>query len=830
MRVLPSFSILLFCFAAQAQTPVATASVKTVPGTKIDVVATMPLPGLDVARAEIPLAIQTAGAKEIEQSGALDLSDFLNRRINGVHLNELQGNPFQPDVNFRGFTASPLLGTPQGISVYLDGVRQNQPFGDVVGWDLIPRNAIQSVTLVPGSDPVFGLNTLGGALVIQTKDGATNPGPALEILYGGSGRKSLAAEYGGGKSAGWNWFFAANAFHESGWRFDSPSDVRQAFARIVWKDFSFSLGYAYNTLTGNGTQDSRLLARDWKSVYTVPDTTANRSPYIALNWKRALNTAWLVHANANFRNIRSEVANGNLNGQSLSASVYQPSAADIAALRAAGYSGFPLSGANAANTPFPYWRCIAQGLQFQKTVEKCNAIDVYSKTAQLVYGLAGQVTRFSTRNRLTIGTAFDRGSVNFTQNTQFGYLNADRSVTGIRAWADGSTNSNGAPYDTRVNLHGTVPNFGLYAADSLRLGNGIHLSFSGRYNRNTVDNRDRIRPGAGPGSLTGLHRYSRFNPSAGATWSPYGTWSAYASFTRGSRAPTSIELGCADPADPCTLPNSLASDPPLKQVVTTTWEAGLRGAGEGRRYSWSIGAFRAENRDDILFVAALQTGSGYFKNFGRTRRRGVQANVDYTSGDATWHRLTSGVDYTFLDATYQSAETVDGAGNSTNDAALAGLPGTAGTIEIQPGNRIPLTPRHTAKVYAVWQPFIRLSFNGGFTAASKSYARGNENNLSRPDGKYYLSPGISPGYGTLNFLGKWQIARRFEVGVRLENALDRHYYTGAQLGSTGFTADGRYVARPFPVNSSGDYPLIHGTFFAPGAPRRAWVELRVKLN
>ena len=133
---------------------------------KVDVVAATPLAGTDLAIDQIAAPVQTATAADIANSGALDLGDFMNRRLNGVYLNEMQGNPFQPDVNFRGYTASPLLGTPEGISVYLDGVRQNQPFGDVVSWDLIPKNAISEITLVPGSDPLFGLNTLGGALSV----------------------------------------------------------------------------------------------------------------------------------------------------------------------------------------------------------------------------------------------------------------------------------------------------------------------------------------------------------------------------------------------------------------------------------------------------------------------------------------------------------------------------------------------------------------------------------------------------------------------------------------------------------------------------------------
>ena len=142
--------------------------------------------------------MQTATEAQIAESGALDLSDFLNRRLNGVYVNEVQGNPFQPDLNYRGYTASPLLGTPQGLSVYMDGVRLNQPFGDVVSWDLIPRVAIAEMTLVPGSNPLYGLNTLGGAVSIQTKDGLDNiAARQLELSGGSFGRGSVEFEHGG---------------------------------------------------------------------------------------------------------------------------------------------------------------------------------------------------------------------------------------------------------------------------------------------------------------------------------------------------------------------------------------------------------------------------------------------------------------------------------------------------------------------------------------------------------------------------------------------------------------------------------------------------------
>ena len=146
---------------------------------RVEVVAATPLPGTDMPLDEIPAPVQTASAHDLEQSGALDLSDLLNQRLSGIDVNQNQGNPYQPDINYRGYTASPLMGTPEGISVYMDGVRQNQPFGDIVAWDLIPKIAISEVALMPGSNPLFGLNTLGGAVSVETKDGNSAPGTSM---------------------------------------------------------------------------------------------------------------------------------------------------------------------------------------------------------------------------------------------------------------------------------------------------------------------------------------------------------------------------------------------------------------------------------------------------------------------------------------------------------------------------------------------------------------------------------------------------------------------------------------------------------------------------
>lgn len=799
------------------------------PAFKVEVIGTTPLPGVDLRIEDIPAPVQTAIARDVEESGALDLSDFLNQRLNAVHINEIQGNPFQPDVNYRGYTASPLLGTPQGLSVYMDGVRLNQPFGDIVSWDLIPRMAIGSVGLVPGSNPLFGLNTLGGALSIQTKDGRTNPGTTVQAIYGSHVRRAVEFEHGGAKAGGLNWYVAGNLFGENGWRDDSPSDVRQIFGKLGWQhgktDVTLTTAYANNSLTGNGLQEQRLLARDYASAYTKPDTTDNRSTLLNLTARHTMSRMVTFSANTYYRDIRTNTLNGDINEGSLDQSVYQPSAADQAALRAAGYTGFPTAGATAANTLFPFWRCIAQALQRDEPGEKCNGLLNTGSTVQHNYGGSGQFTLLHSSGRaqhqVTVGSAYDGSSVAFQQSTELGYLNPDRSVTGVKAFGDGVTGGtvNGVPFDTRVDLDGRVRTGSLFATDTITLGDAWHVTLSGRYNRTSIQNTDRIQPGGGAGSLNGDYVFGRFNPAAGVTFSPSRSVNAYLGYSEGSRAPTSIELGCADPNQPCKLPNAMAGDPPLSQVVTRTLEAGVRGSGI-RGVTWNLGAFRAENRDDLLFVASSQTGFGYFRNFGRTRRQGLELGMNGRIG-----RVTGGAGYTFLDATYQSTETVSGSSNSTNDTAAAGAKGLDGTIQIRPGDRIPLVPQHVLKVFADLQATSKLAVDVDLVAVSSSFARGNENNRDQADGAYYLGPGMSAGYAVTNLGARYQVNAVLQLVAQINNLFDRQYDTAAQLGPAGFTDTGTFIARPLPA-IAGEFPVVRSTFLAPGAPRASWVGTR----
>ncbi|MGC1297494.1 MAG: TonB-dependent receptor, partial [Alloacidobacterium sp.] len=326
------------------------------PSTNITVFSPTPIGQADQSLDQIPVPVQGLNAKQLEDSNALDLPDLMNRRLTSVYINENAENPYQPDLNYRGYTASPLLGTPEGLSVYLDGVRQNQPFGDIVAWDLIPKVAIRDMALIPGSDPVYGLNTLGGAISVQTKDGLNTPGGSLQLTGGKFGRRAGEGEMGGVLPKGFNYYLAGNLYREDGWRQFSPSEVRQAFAKVGWTDAKTSVflngAYADNWLTGNGTSDYRFLATDYSSVNTIPDVTWDHSPSLTLNVIRALTDSLTLSANAYYRYVRTDSSNGDLNDDSFGEDLYDLSPDDVAVLTAAGYSGFPITG-DPTTEPYP---------------------------------------------------------------------------------------------------------------------------------------------------------------------------------------------------------------------------------------------------------------------------------------------------------------------------------------------------------------------------------------------------------------------------------------------------------------------------------------------
>lgn len=773
---------------------------------------------------------QVADAAQLSASRAVSIAEQLARSAPGVSVSAMQGNPLQADIAYRGFTASPVLGTPQGLSVYLDGVRINQPFADVVNWDQLPTSAIAGIDLVSGAAPQFGRNSLGGALAVRTRDGRRDPGLGGEISAGSFGRLAASAQWGGRTAGGFDWFVTADHFREDGWRAFSPSRATRAFAKLGWSDARSDLAlsglFADTDLNGNGLQEMRLLAADRTSVYTAPDNTDSRAGMLNLKGHHAFSDQVSISGNLFWRRTRTSTYNGDINDNALGQNLYQPDATEQAALSAAGYAGFPPAGEDQANSPFPKWRCIANVLLNGAPDEMCNGLVNRSLTTQGEWGLGAEVAvngrAGGIEHDLKLGLSYVSSRADFMQSTQFGYLLPDRTVFAVNgpgAFADGTQNSEGA-FDARVDLHTSTASLGLYALESAELAPTLQLDLAGRYDRTAIHNRDRITPGGGTGSLDSDPLYARFNPAAALTWQPAAGARLTVSWSQASRAPSAVELGCSDPASPCRLPNALAGDPPLRQVVARTLEARANWRGKG----WTLGAsaFRTDANDDILFVTDDPSGYGYFRNFGRTRRQGIEI-----AGSAAFGTLSLSASYTFLDATYRSPEVVGGSANSASDAAA---PGLEGSIAILPGDRIPLIPRHLFKAGAEWRPAKQVSFTFDMTAVSSVYARGNENNLHRSDGVYFLGPGTTRPYALLNLGVEVRPTRRVTLFASVRNLLDRHYATAAQLGPTAFDASGRFVAQPFAgPASNGALPLLSSTFFAPGAPRSVQVGVRERF-
>ena len=374
----------------------------------IEIIASTPTWGRSVNKNTIPSNIQTARGDQIENTGSLNLADFLQNNFTSVHINDNQGNPFQVDLNFRGYSASPLLGTPQGISVYVDGVRMNQPFGDIVQWDLIPNSAIQNITLFAGSNPVFGMNTLGGALSIQTKDGLSYQGTEIETGMGSFGRQSFEFERGTRYSNGLHSYFNFKDFKDRGWREHSPSSVQQLFGKLGWHDrmtdVKLSLSTFGSALTGNGLQQQDLLNQNYASVFTQPDQTRNKSSMLNLELKHEWSPTRSFSANTFLRHINSNTYNADLNADSLGEKVYGFNNTESNWLLAQQLLSANTSINQAPSSQglgFPQLRCLAQAGLNTEPNEKCNALINRTQTQQKSVGLNAQINasaRFGLRS------------------------------------------------------------------------------------------------------------------------------------------------------------------------------------------------------------------------------------------------------------------------------------------------------------------------------------------------------------------------------------------------------------------------------------------------
>ena len=707
-------------------------------GPAVEIVGIRPVPGLGTALRDIPSAVQSTSASDIGKAQPLDTADQLGASFAGVGLGDSEGNAYQQTLSFRGFSASPLLGMPQGLSVFVDGVRVNEAFGDMVNWDLIAPNTIANMHLLSGANPVFGLNTLGGVLSIHTKSGFSFPGSTASAGAGSFGRRSLEAETGGhGRRA--DYYAAARALDEDGWREHSASRLRQAFVKGGWQDarndLDVSLTAADNSLQGTQALPQSMMDNP-RQAYTWPDRMENQLAFLAARASRELENDVLLSSSFHVRSLRQDAVASNVN-------------ADLVPL----------------------------------------AFNDRSALEQTSLGLTVQAVM--TRNvgkashEVTLGVSLQGADADFRQDEQDAAFTAERETVGM------------APFLPHVAVGARHTYRSLYAIEQYAPSPEWTFTLSGRYNDASVRLRD--RSGAQP-ALDGDHDFRRLSPAFGAAWNPGPAVTWFGSLSEGMRVPSPVELTCADPAAPCTLPNQFLADPPLKPVIARTLEGGMR-LRPGRSTSVSVAAYRSVLHDDIQFITSgAAVNAGFFQNTGRTLRQGIDATFQTRSD-----RFSLTAAYGYVRAEYLTPFRLPSPNNSSRDASEE--------IQVEAGDAIPGIPRSQLKLLFEWLAAARTSLGLGWAWFGRQYARGDENNQD--------ANGPLPSYGVAQAFARYRAGRDWEVSLKINNLLDRRYSSFGVLGSNFFTGPGNTydaaAARP-------------EMFLAPGAPRSVWLALRYETR
>lgn len=693
-----------------------------------------------VARDRVPSFVQSAAVDEIERAQSLDLTDFLNRNFAGVSINHAQNNPLQPDFNFRGFTASPLLGLPQGLAVYQNGMRMNEPFGDTVSWDLVPLSAVQGVQLLAGSNPVFGLNTLGGALSLQMKDGFTFDRTAAEGYGGSFSRRGATLQHGGNQGL-WAYYANADYFEEEGWRDYSDSDAFRFFGSVSMHGersrLDVSAAFADSELRGNGAAPAELLAIDRSQVFTHPDITQNALTQLIVEGSLDVSGNLRLSGNAYFRNIDTDTFNGD-------GTIFEECEFDD--------EEFLVEGECTDDDAAPVLDPDGDPIEAELDGMELDAINNVGRRKQESIGASLQLAFGSDlgagrRNDLLVGMAYSDGATTFGSVVEVAALLENRATSRTGIFAD----------EFRTQVDSDLTTWSLYFVDTFDVTERWSFTASGRYDDTRVQLTD--RSGQSP-ELDGKHTFSRFNPALGFAFRVNPEATIYANLAQSTRAPTPVELACASEGAPCNLPNAFLADPPLDAVVANSVEAGANGMlANGLR--WHAGAFHIINDDDILFqtTGGAQANVGFFENVGDTRRAGLELGLSRPAGRVQWS-----VSYTLVSATFEDAFNI----SSPNHPAAEG----DAELRVPEGADIPGIPRHQLNAGLEFEFDDRFSMGADASFRSGVYLRGDEVNLLPK----------TDAYTVVNLRAEYRVSDELRLFARIENLFDTEYESFGLLG------------------------------------------------
>jgi outer membrane receptor protein involved in Fe transport len=746
---------------------------------EIVVIGVTPLPGLDLLASQVPLNTQSAQADDVAEMHGQSLTGLLQQNFQGVSVTSSQGNPWQGNLYFHGYTLSPLQGSPSGMSIYMDGVRQNEPFAETMNWDAIPDFAIRNVTLIPSSNPLYGLNTLGGALVLSSKSGFSDPGGSFEVSGGSWGRIQTDADFGVHNSR-FGFYAGISSDYETGWRDYSPSRVQQAFVRFDWRPneaTAFTLSYvgAHGKLYGTQT-----IPVEWadtpETAFTWPDFAINNLSQYNLRGSHQFGNGWSLQVGTYLRLSQTRSFDSNTNDYDS----HDPGDGPLGYSPDGPFDPDSLGRYYYAGVTPPY-----DSRDPAATLNNVVASNVLGNVHTRGYGGSAQVVDdgnpWGHENHFTLGVSLDAGNTRFDQFGQPAFFPHTAVLRGDTLGL--------LPFDHDLMTAAAtgVRNVGVYFLDAMTLTDALHLTVGGRYDHSSVDVSDLA--GKQPG-IDGRNNFHRFNPGVGLTWALSRSLGAYLNYDEGMRTPTPIELECADPGAPCALPNDFTGDPPLKPVVAHTLGGGLRGTYAGGRGHWNFSPWYSRASNDILTIFTGGSSQGYFANVPKTVRKGVDLGAGGQVGRLEWQ-----ANYSFVDATYGASFEEQSGDNSSAD--------NDGVISVHSGDRIPGIPRQAFTLAGEYHFTPWWSFGGNLRVYPGQYAVGDENN--RDD------HGRVPGYAVLDLDLHWQATVRLSFFAQVQNAFDRHYFASGQLSDNVFDTPNRLIGTSGPGTST--------LFVAPGAPR-----------
>jgi iron complex outermembrane receptor protein len=653
---------------------------------EVDVVATSPLPSGGENRDNIPAMVQSVPAEDIARTNSQSVTDTLQQQIPGAVSIDVNGNDFSQDLRYRGFVASPRQGTPQGIAVYQNGIRVNEAFGDTVNWDLISPQAIYRADIFT-NNPVFGLNALGGAVSLQMKNGFLWQGFETQVMGGSFGRVSGQFEYGK-QIDDYSLYITGDATHDGGWRFFSPSTLFRLYGDLGYRtpgnELHFTASGARTALGVIGPTPVGLLDQNESAVFTNPQTTVNTAGSVAFTGKFDINPQWSIASNFYIRTFEQHHTDANDadfldctdNGLPI-----DPRFAKSLCLNSSNFPGdmkgndFVILDRN--GNPIAFSPAAIYG-----TIDRTS---IHATTFGMALQATDNDTYFGHQNYFTFGASVDRSLLSFSSTSQLGTIFPDLVIgNGAFPGSGDIIGTLGGIGKVPTFLTGGTTYYGVYTLDTFNITPELALTAGARLNIAQIVTEDAT--GQAP-ELNINDTFSRINPVTGLTYKVLPTATVYSGYSEANRAPTPLELDCADPNRPCLLENSLVSDPPLKQVVAHTYEAGIRGGQsvfDTGKVDWKVGFFRTNSTNDIVSLASKVTGLGFFENVPSTLRQGIEAEAGFRYGN-----LSAYANYAFVDATYQFAGPLASPNNPFANAD--------GNIFVTRGDHIPGIPRHQVK-------------------------------------------------------------------------------------------------------------------------------------